>query len=62
LALRIGSAIYMGERVQVLPGVADQVSYDLLAQRLLAGTVFPLARTGGRPRVPVNQLPTGHIS
>jgi 4-amino-4-deoxy-L-arabinose transferase-like glycosyltransferase len=53
LLLRIGSAIYMGNQVQALPGIYDQISYDQLAQRLLAGHGFsfgqdwwPLTRAG----------------
>ncbi len=38
--LRIGAAVYMGDQVQVLPGIYDQISYDRLAQNLLAGHGF----------------------
>jgi len=40
VALRVGSALYMGDQVQVLPGIFDQISYDRLAQNLLAGNGF----------------------
>jgi 4-amino-4-deoxy-L-arabinose transferase-like glycosyltransferase len=35
--IRIPVALYMGDHVTVLPGIQDQVSYDALAQSLLAG-------------------------
>jgi hypothetical protein len=35
--IRIPVAIYMGDRVTVLPGIQDQVSYDALARSLLDG-------------------------
>ena len=51
--LRIGSALYMGDHVQALPGIFDEISYDRLAQNLLAGHGFsfdqdwwPAARAG----------------
>ena len=31
------AALWMGDRVEVLPGIYDQVSYHTLAQRLLEG-------------------------
>jgi 4-amino-4-deoxy-L-arabinose transferase-like glycosyltransferase len=35
--LRLGAAVLLGDGVTDLPGVADQISYHNLAQRLLAG-------------------------
>ncbi len=37
---RLGSALLMGDRVEVLPGIYDQVSYNNLALRLLGGHGF----------------------
>ena len=34
IALRIGSALVLGASVDSLPGIADQVSYDMLARQL----------------------------
>jgi 4-amino-4-deoxy-L-arabinose transferase-like glycosyltransferase len=38
--LRFSAALYMGNTVQALPGIHDQISYDRLAQNLLAGRGF----------------------
>lgn len=38
--LRLASAIFQGDAVMVLPGVQDQISYDELARRVLAGYGF----------------------
>ena len=38
--LRLGAALLMGDQVEVLPGIYDQVSYDALAHSLLAGQGF----------------------
>jgi len=35
--VRLPIAIYMGDHINVLPGIHDQVSYDALARSLLAG-------------------------
>ncbi|HJS17330.1 MAG TPA: glycosyltransferase family 39 protein [Anaerolineales bacterium] len=37
ILIRLPVALYMGDRVTVLPGIHDQVSYDALASSLLAG-------------------------
>jgi 4-amino-4-deoxy-L-arabinose transferase-like glycosyltransferase len=37
VATRVGAALMLGDRVEVLPAIQDQVSYDTLAQSLLAG-------------------------
>ena len=51
--LRVASAILMGDTVVALPGIQDQVSYDALARRVLAGHGFsfdsdwwPLTKAG----------------
>jgi 4-amino-4-deoxy-L-arabinose transferase-like glycosyltransferase len=38
--LRVAAAIYLGDRVEVLPGTSDQVSYHHLALRVIAGEGF----------------------
>lgn len=38
--LRVGTALWQGNAVQSLPGVEDQISYDMLARQLLAGHGF----------------------
>ncbi len=38
--LRIGLALYMGGSVEALPGIADQKTYHVLAQRVLDGHGF----------------------
>jgi hypothetical protein len=40
LILRLGSALVQGDVALPLPGVSDQVSYDALARRVLAGHGF----------------------
>lgn len=34
---RLGAALYLGDRVEILPGIYDQISYDTLARSLLNG-------------------------
>lgn len=60
VALRVGVALYMGNSIAPLPGVADQESYHHLAQRLLGGYGF----TVGENWWPVTQAgePTAHWS
>lgn len=41
--LRLGAALYMGDRIEALPGIYDQISYDALAQRVAAGHGFSFA-------------------
>ncbi len=38
--LRVASALWQGNAVESLPGVEDQLSYDMLARQLLAGQGF----------------------
>lgn len=58
--LRVGAALYMGNNIVPLPGVADQESYHHLAQRLLGGYGF----TVGENWWPITQAgePTAHWS
>jgi len=37
VVLRVGAALYLGNTVEPLPGTYDQVSYDMLAQRVAGG-------------------------
>ena len=60
VVLRLGSALALGNQVQVLPGIHDQLSYDALARRLVDGYGFsfehsswPLTR---------GEAPTAHWS
>jgi hypothetical protein len=43
VVLRVAVAIYLGDQVEILPGTYDQISYDTLAQRLVAGHGFTFA-------------------
>ena len=38
--LRVSAALFMGDRVEDLPGIYDQISYDRLAQNVVAGNGF----------------------
>jgi hypothetical protein len=58
--LRIGSAVYQGDAIGALPGVADEISYHTLAQRVLDGHGFSFD-TGWWPVTRANQ-PTAHWS
>jgi len=40
LLLRIASAVYLGDTVEIMPGVWDQISYDTLARQVWAGHGF----------------------
>ncbi len=40
VVLRVASALWQGSSVESLPGVDDQISYDMLARQLLAGNGF----------------------
>ncbi|NSW52289.1 MAG: glycosyltransferase family 39 protein [Anaerolineae bacterium] len=42
---RLAGAVYMGDRVEELPGTFDQISYHLLAQRVLGGYGFTFGQT-----------------
>jgi hypothetical protein len=60
VALRIASALYQGNEVEALPGVADQISYHELSLRVLEGHGFSF-ETGWWPATPAGQ-PTAHWS
>ena len=57
---RLGSAFYQGKEVTALPGVWDQLSYDGLAQRVVAGYGFSFAE-GHWPATGPGE-PTAHWS
>ncbi len=57
---RLGSALYLGDTVEVLPGTHDQVTYDTLARRLLAGYGFTFPHDWW-PLTRANE-PTAHAS
>jgi len=58
--LRLGAALYLGDDVVPEPGIYDQVSYDGLARRVLAGYGFSF----GQPWWPATaaNAPTAHWS
>lgn len=60
VVVRVGSAFIQGDTVEALPGIHDQISYDLLARRLLGGFGFSFAE----PHWPANAAgaPTAHWS
>ena len=60
ISLRLFTAFYLGDQVVELPGTHDQLSYDLLAQRVLAGHGFSF----GQDWWPVTRAgePTAHWS
>jgi len=58
--LRVAAAFYLGDRVVDLPGTFDQISYDMLAQRVLGGHGFTVG-TLWWPVTPAGE-PTAHWS
>jgi len=58
--LRLVMVFYLGDEVVVLPGTTDQVSYDMLAQRVIAGHGFTVAEAWW-PATPAGE-PTAHWS
>ncbi len=40
VGLRVASAIVLGDKIEILPGIFDQISYHTLANRLLSGNGF----------------------
>ena len=58
--LRGAMAFYLGGQVVVLPGAFDQISYDMLAQQVLDGHGFTVARAWW-PNTPAGE-PTAHWS
>ena len=60
ILLRLVAAIYMGNEVEALPGVYDQISYDNLARRVLTGHGFSFGESWW-PATVANE-PTAHWS
>jgi 4-amino-4-deoxy-L-arabinose transferase-like glycosyltransferase len=58
--LRAAAAFWLGDRVVDLPGTFDQISYDMLAQRVLTGHGFTVAAAWW-PLTPAGE-PTAHWS
>jgi len=58
--LRVGVAFYLGDQIVDAPGTADQLSYDMLSQRVLAGKGFTVA-TSWWPATRA-EAPTAHWS
>lgn len=44
VAMRLGVAAYLGQSIEALPGIADQLSYHTLAQRVLGGFGFTFGK------------------
>lgn len=67
VSLRVGAAIYMGDTVVDMPGIFDQISYDRLAQNLLAGHGFSFdqdwwpATRAGEPTAHWSYLMTSYL-
>jgi hypothetical protein len=60
ILLRVAAAFYLGDRVVELPGTFDQMSYDMLAKRVLGGHGFTV-ETLWWPATPAGE-PTAHWS
>lgn len=58
--LRVASALYLGDTVEIMPGVWDQVSYDTLARQVWAGHGFQFPSLWW-PATRAHE-PTGHWS
>lgn len=58
--LRAAAALYMGDRIEILPGIHDQISYDALAKSLVAGKGFQFPENW-YPFTPA-ETPTAHWS
>ncbi len=67
-AVRLGSALYQGDSVSALPGIHDQISYDLLARQVLAGHGFTFptdwwpATRAGEPTAHWSYLYTSYLA
>jgi 4-amino-4-deoxy-L-arabinose transferase-like glycosyltransferase len=65
--LRVLAAIYLGNKVEVLPGTFDQISYHNLALRVLSGFGFSFGRSwwpataAGAPTAHWSYLYTGYL-
>lgn len=68
VVLRLLSALYQGNTVVALPGIYDQISYDGLAQRVVAGYGFSFAEghwpatRGGEPTAHWSYLYTLYLA
>jgi hypothetical protein len=60
VTIRVMVALYMGDQVASLPGIFDQVSYDMMAQQLLKGHGFTVP-VDWWPATPAGE-PTAHWS
>lgn len=60
MLLRLVVALLLGNRVEVMPGIHDQLSYDALAQSILAGRGYQFD-AAWYPFTPAN-MPTAHWS
>jgi 4-amino-4-deoxy-L-arabinose transferase-like glycosyltransferase len=60
ILLRVGAAFYLGNQVTDLPGTFDQISYHLLAQRIVGGYGFSFG-SNWWPMTAAN-APTAHWS
>jgi len=60
ILVRLPVALYMGDQVDVLPGIHDQVSYDALARSLMDGRGYSFTKNW-YPFTPAN-TPTAHWS
>jgi hypothetical protein len=60
VVLRLGAALYVGNEVTALPGIYDQLSYQALAERVVAGHGFTFAE-GHWPATQAGE-PTAHWS
>ena len=67
VSLRVLAALYLGNEVKELPGTFDQISYNLLAQRVLDGHGFTFGTTwwpatqAGAPTAHWSYLYTGYL-
>ncbi len=60
IVVRIGAALYLGDRVEPLPGTFDQLIYDTLARRIMSGYGYSYAEYH-YPFIPAN-TPTAYCS
>jgi 4-amino-4-deoxy-L-arabinose transferase-like glycosyltransferase len=60
IAVRVAAALYQGDAVDSLPGIHDQISYDMLARQVLDGKGFTVAENWW-PATPAGE-PTAHWS
>lgn len=60
ILVRVAAALYMGDRIDPLPGIFDQISYQALAESLLQGKGYQFI-SAWYPFTPAN-TPTAHWS